>query len=80
MSANGRKAKAALIQGPIRHQHNAYHAGNNALEDMILTKTGIACSVKVTPDLVKIHAPSYPDYILAKAAIKNQVSAEIVRA
>lgn len=75
----GRKTGARVFQGPIRHQHNSFHAENNILEDAILAATGISCSVKVTSEQVKIRAPSYSDYILARAAIRDRVTAEIVR-
>lgn len=79
MSERGRKTKAALIQGPIRHQHNSYHAESNELEDAIMAATGIVCSVKATPEQITIRVPSYVDFLLAKSAIRGRVNAEIVQ-
>lgn len=41
------------------------------LENRILEKTGIVCSILVTPGLISIRCQSYPDFLLAKLAIKD---------
>lgn len=76
--SSGRKNAAIRIQSAC-HQHRPFQAERNILEDAILAATGISCSVRVTPDQVKIKAPSYADYILAKSVIKDRVNAGIIR-
>jgi len=65
------------LQGPIRHQLESHHAESNELEDVIWREKRVRCSVRVTPELVKIRAQSYPDYLLAKSAIAGRVSQPI---
>lgn len=49
------------------------------LQQIILDETGVSCTVLVTPHYVSIRAKDYPDYVLARKAIKGRVSVPIVR-
>lgn len=49
------------------------------LQEAILRKTGIACTVMVRAGKVMIQTESHADYYLAKSAIKGSTSGEIIR-
>lgn len=50
------------------------------LQQLILDKTGVSCTVLVTPNYVSIRAATYADFVMAQAAIKGRVSLQIIRA
>jgi hypothetical protein len=77
-SQNGRKSGAIRCQQG-HNQLNAFQAEASGLEDLIWREQRVRCSVKVDPDMVKIRAASFGDYVLAKLAIKGRVSSEIVQ-
>lgn len=62
------------IQPRNHHQHNAYEV----LQDLILNKTGVQCSVLCTPEFISIRGVDYIDFVLARAAIKGRTTVEII--
>jgi hypothetical protein len=65
------------IQGPVNHGMG--ERKYQQLESLIFDKTGVICTILVKPGTVSIRARDYADYLLAKAAIKGQVSVSITR-
>lgn len=55
------------IQGPIDRSSTLYQS----LQDQIREQTGVECTIVVTPNQISIRA-SYPDFIIAKNAIKER--------
>lgn len=50
------------------------------LQQLILDKTGVSCTVLCTPNYVSIKAGNYAEFVMAKAAIRGRVSVEIIQA
>lgn len=48
------------------------------LERIILARTKVDCTVVVTPEIISIRAKSYPDFILARNAIKELAGARTI--
>lgn len=63
-------------QGP--HCNKVFNAYEQ-LQQTILDKTGVVCTILVKPGIVSIRTESLADFYLAKAAIKGMASGEIIR-
>lgn len=50
------------------------------LQQAILDKTGVLCTIVVKAGIVSIRTENLGDFYLAKAAIKGMASGEIIRA
>jgi hypothetical protein len=74
MSISGRKNAAQVFQG----NHDRSTRARDVLQDAIFANSGVHCDVKVEPDRVTIRTKEYADFLLAKKAIKDRTTVEIV--
>lgn len=66
------------IQGPTSHSTGGWEYSR--LQELILFKTKVACTVLVTPGVISLRCANYADFVLAKGAIKNEAgSRQIVQ-
>lgn len=64
------------IQGSSHSTFTAYEI----FQDEITAKQpGLKCTVVVTPQHISIRTENYPDFLLARSAIKGMTSLDIIR-
>lgn len=65
------------IQGP--HSHSLGEREYERLQQMILDRTGVVCTIVVKTSTISIRCNDYADYVMAKAIIRQHTSKEIIR-
>lgn len=70
------RRNARIPQGPISHSMGAQEY--ERLQQAILDKTGVACTVIARPGNISIRTASLADFYLAKSAIKDMANGRMI--